>query len=169
MRGRRSWFKAVEGACKAISMGCEDDTNTECYNHTGSQYIQGVNKQVVNSIFQHMPCHKGIVILPLVLPDTFTFGLYHTVPLAFTALMDFLWQREKQNWFICSSADKITFKILKSTEGRWSVAHSVETGFPLRIDILWYTASLWSPAGIIRQITTQKYSMKLHFQKAKYN
>lgn len=46
---------------------------------------------------------------------------------------------------------------------RWYVIHSVEIQFPLRIDILWSTASLWSPIAIIRQITTQKYSMKWHF------
>lgn len=99
MRGRCTWIKAVEGACKAISMGCEDYTNTECYNHTESQYIPGVKhdilqQQIVNIIFQQMPRHKGIVILPLVLPDTFTFGLYHT------ALMDSLWYRERETKLI---------------------------------------------------------------------
>lgn len=70
-------------------------------------------------------------------------------------------ETEREKWFMWSLKAKMTFKILKPMEQMWYVTHSVEIQSLLCIHHL--LCIFWRPIGIIRQIATQKHSMKLHF------
>lgn len=95
---------------KAMSMGCEEHTNTECYNHTERQQTQdakqNISQQIVNTLFQLRHYHKGIMIVFFFLiyfNRSFLFSLhlaYITVPLAVHSTNGFLtaasWDTERK-------------------------------------------------------------------------